>query len=139
MPSSVGSLTTHTLPLVGQYVQKLVLTGCDGLGSTQLRQLLTQCPNVRHLDVSYTPIGDCSFKRYAAAGMAVAGCRLSLGVVYRIDALLFIEKMTGGFTSVQCTRKELGATETLQQKCMIQCFGLELTQLLTLAFALSNY
>ena len=51
------------LPLVGQYVQKLVLTGCPGLGSAQLRQLLAACPNLRHLDVSYTPVGDCSFKR----------------------------------------------------------------------------
>ena len=49
---------------MGQYVQTLVLTGCQGLGSTQLRQLLVLCPNVRYLDVSYTPVGDCSFKRY---------------------------------------------------------------------------
>ncbi|XP_043225449.1 F-box/LRR-repeat protein 5-like isoform X1 [Amphibalanus amphitrite] len=63
------SLTAHTLPLVGQYVQKLVLAGCQGLGSTQLRQLLVLCPNVRHLDVSYTPIGDCSFKRLPPAAL----------------------------------------------------------------------
>ncbi|XP_037076857.1 F-box/LRR-repeat protein 5-like [Pollicipes pollicipes] len=64
-----AALTNQTLPLVGRHVHWLELTGSRCLDSRQLRRLLSRCPNVRRLDVSYTNIGDAAFKSLPAGAL----------------------------------------------------------------------
>ena len=54
----------HVLPRIGDRVQQLVLAGGLHLSSQVLRSMLILCPNVQHLDVSYTNITDIAFKGF---------------------------------------------------------------------------
>lgn len=54
----------HALMRIGDGVQKLVVAGGLNLSSAMLHSMLILCPNVQHLDVSYTYINDLAFKGY---------------------------------------------------------------------------
>ena len=47
---------------MGDGVQRLVVAGSHHLSGTLLQSMLALCPNIRHLDASYTHITDISFK-----------------------------------------------------------------------------
>ncbi|KAK8759533.1 hypothetical protein V5799_002840 [Amblyomma americanum] len=55
-------LVKHFLPIVGRGVRKIVLASSHALNSRLLRSILKLCPTVCHLDISYTDVGDTSFK-----------------------------------------------------------------------------
>lgn len=52
----------NALVRIGEGVQRLVVAGGLHLNSTILHSMLVLCPNVQHLDASYTNITDLSFK-----------------------------------------------------------------------------
>lgn len=58
----LNSLVKHLLPVVGAGVRKIVLSTSRALTSRLLRSILKLCPKVCHLDISYTHVGDTSFK-----------------------------------------------------------------------------
>lgn len=55
----------NALVRIGDGVQRLVVAGGLHLSSTILRSMLVLCPNIQHLDASYTNITDLSFKGLA--------------------------------------------------------------------------
>jgi len=55
----------YGLPRIGDGVQKLVVAGGLNLSSQTFRSMLILCPNIQHLDASYTSITDISFKGLA--------------------------------------------------------------------------
>ncbi|XP_055947771.1 F-box/LRR-repeat protein 5-like isoform X1 [Argiope bruennichi] len=59
---ALQSIVKHLLPLVGSGVQKIVISSSRSLTSSLLRSILILCPNVLHLDISYTSILDSAFK-----------------------------------------------------------------------------
>lgn len=58
----LNCLVKYLLPVVGSGVRKIVLSTSHVLNSRMLRSILKLCPSVHHLDISYTSIGDTSFK-----------------------------------------------------------------------------
>lgn len=54
----------NALVRIGEGVQRLVVAGGLNLSSTVLRSMLILCPNIQHLDASYTNVTDLSFKGY---------------------------------------------------------------------------
>jgi len=54
----------NALVRIGDGVQRLVVAGGLNLSSTILRSMLVLCPNIQHLDASYTNITDLSFKGF---------------------------------------------------------------------------
>ena len=52
----------NALVRIGEGVQRLVVAGGLNLSSTVLRSMLLLCPNIQHLDVSYSNVTDLSFK-----------------------------------------------------------------------------
>ncbi|CAN8025807.1 unnamed protein product [Ixodes persulcatus] len=58
----LASLAKHLLPVVGAGVRTVVLATSKALNNRLLRTILKHCPNIRHLDVSYTQTGDAAFK-----------------------------------------------------------------------------
>lgn len=56
------SFVRYGLPRIGDGVQKLVVAGGLNLSSQTFRSMLILCPNIQHLDASYTYITDISFK-----------------------------------------------------------------------------
>lgn len=52
---------------IGDGVQKLVVAGGLNLSSAMLHSMLILCPNIQHLDASYTYINDIAFKGYPYA------------------------------------------------------------------------
>ncbi|EEC02522.1 F-box/leucine rich repeat protein, putative [Ixodes scapularis] len=61
----LSSLAKHLLPVVGAGVRTVVLATSKALNNRLLRTILKHCPNVQHLDVSYTQTGDAAFKGWA--------------------------------------------------------------------------
>ena len=49
---------------MGDGVQRLVVAGGLNLSNSLLRSMLILCPNVQHLDISYTNITDLAFRGY---------------------------------------------------------------------------
>lgn len=58
------SFIRYGLVRMGDGVQHLDVAGGRHLSGSMLRSMLALCPNVRHLDASYTFITDISFKGY---------------------------------------------------------------------------
>lgn len=58
----LASLAKHLLPVVGAGVRTVILATSKALNNRLLRTILKHCPNVQHLDVSYTQTGDAAFK-----------------------------------------------------------------------------
>ncbi|CAN8001671.1 unnamed protein product [Ixodes hexagonus] len=58
----LSSLAKHLLPVVGSGVRTVVLATSKALNNRLLRTILKHCPNIQHLDVSYTQTGDAAFK-----------------------------------------------------------------------------
>jgi F-box/leucine-rich repeat protein 5 len=58
----ISRFTVNALVRIGEGVQRLVVAGGLHLNSTILRSMLVLCPNIKHLDASYTNITDLSFK-----------------------------------------------------------------------------
>lgn len=56
------SFVRYGLPRFGDAVKKLVVAGGLNLSSQTFRSMLILCPNIQHLDASYTYITDISFK-----------------------------------------------------------------------------
>uniref|UniRef100_A0A1E1X610 Putative leucine rich repeat some n=1 Tax=Amblyomma aureolatum TaxID=187763 RepID=A0A1E1X610_9ACAR len=82
------SLVKYFLPVVGRGVRKIVLATSHALNSRLLRSILKLCPMVRHLDISYTDVGDTSFKGLEESGACsqlehvdLSGCSLLTDVV----------------------------------------------------------
>lgn len=50
------------LPKVGSYLEELTITKCKSLNNNLARRILQLCPNLRALNLSYTPISDNSFR-----------------------------------------------------------------------------
>lgn len=50
------------LPRVGSYLTNLNLSNCKSLNNNMTRKILQLCPNLSVLDLSYTKVGDNSFK-----------------------------------------------------------------------------
>jgi len=52
----------HGLVRFGEGVQRLIVAGGLQLTSAMMHSMLMLCPNVAHLDASYTRITDLAFK-----------------------------------------------------------------------------
>lgn len=52
----------NALVRIGDGVKRLIVAGGLNLSSTVLHSMLLLCPNIQHLDASYTHITDLSFK-----------------------------------------------------------------------------
>ncbi|GIX84853.1 hypothetical protein CDAR_490711 [Caerostris darwini] len=59
---ALQSIIKYLLPQIGEGVQKIVMSSSRSLTSSLLRSILIMCPNVSHLDVSYTSVVDSAFK-----------------------------------------------------------------------------
>ncbi|XP_074644838.1 F-box/LRR-repeat protein 5-like [Tubulanus polymorphus] len=55
-------ITKYLLPKVGVGVKLLNLSHSKALSNELLRSILTYCPNLEHIDLSYTRISDAAFK-----------------------------------------------------------------------------
>uniref|UniRef100_A0A2L2XX96 Putative f-box and leucine-rich repeat protein 5 n=1 Tax=Parasteatoda tepidariorum TaxID=114398 RepID=A0A2L2XX96_PARTP len=66
-------ILNHLVPQIGAGVQKIVLSSSRGLTNNLLQSFLILCPNISHLDISYTDVSDSVFK-----GLKEYSCCLNL-------------------------------------------------------------
>ncbi|XP_069785386.1 F-box/LRR-repeat protein 5 isoform X2 [Narcine bancroftii] len=70
----------HLLPEVGPAVRSLVLADSSTLSSQMLRQILSACPNLEHLDLTQTAVTDSAFSRcgpgtcHSLSHLDLSGC-----------------------------------------------------------------
>ncbi|XP_056271258.1 F-box/LRR-repeat protein 5 isoform X2 [Pseudoliparis swirei] len=64
----LNGLLQNLLPAVGPAVRSMVLAYSSTVSSKMVRQILSFCPNIRHLDLTQTDVTDCAFDSWAALG-----------------------------------------------------------------------
>ncbi|KAJ8377129.1 hypothetical protein SKAU_G00077090 [Synaphobranchus kaupii] len=64
----LNGLIQNLLPAVGPSVKSLVLAYSSALSSKMVRQILSLCPNLTHLDLTQTDITDSAFDSWACLG-----------------------------------------------------------------------
>ncbi|TNN42863.1 F-box/LRR-repeat protein 5 [Liparis tanakae] len=64
----LNGLIQNLLPAVGPAVRSMVLAYSSTVSSKMVRQILSFCPNIRHLDLTQTDVTDCAFDSWAALG-----------------------------------------------------------------------
>ncbi|XP_072884730.1 LOW QUALITY PROTEIN: F-box/LRR-repeat protein 5 [Hemitrygon akajei] len=89
-------LMHHVLPQVGPSVRSLVLAYSTTVSSQMVRQILSACPRLEHLDLTQTPVTDSAFNR-CAPGSCRSLQHLDLSGCDRITdtALLHLSRALG--------------------------------------------
>ncbi|KZS10931.1 Uncharacterized protein APZ42_024579 [Daphnia magna] len=99
----------NALVRIGEGVQCLVVAGGLHLSSTILHSMLVLCPNIQHLDASYTNITDLSFKGLALKKACIylehldlTGCRFITDVGLERLGNCFKSPLARSFPSSKC-------------------------------------
>ncbi|XP_033123445.1 F-box/LRR-repeat protein 5-like [Anneissia japonica] len=67
------SIARHLLPVVGSSVETLLLANSCGITSSLLYKMLSNCPNLKILNVCHTRVSDVAFRGLGDGGL---GCKL---------------------------------------------------------------
>ncbi|XP_077464409.1 F-box/LRR-repeat protein 5 isoform X2 [Stigmatopora argus] len=74
----LDGMAQNLLPAVGSAVKSLVLAYGSTVSSKMVRQMLSLCPNVTHLDLTQTDVGDFAFDSWSFVGACATLERLDL-------------------------------------------------------------
>ncbi|XP_077572872.1 F-box/LRR-repeat protein 5 isoform X2 [Stigmatopora nigra] len=74
----LDGMAQNLLPAVGSAVKSLVLAYGSTVSSKMVRQMLSLCPNVTHLDLTQTDVGDLAFDSWSFVGACATLERLDL-------------------------------------------------------------
>ncbi|KAG9330455.1 hypothetical protein JZ751_024429 [Albula glossodonta] len=83
----LNGIIQNLLPAVGPSVQSIVLAYSSALSSKMVRQILSLCPNLTHLDLTQTDVTDSAFDSWASLGACVTLEHLDLSGCEKITDL----------------------------------------------------
>ncbi|XP_075943414.1 F-box/LRR-repeat protein 5 [Anarhichas minor] len=64
----LNGIIQNLLPAVGPSVKSIVLAYSSTVSSKMVRQILSLCPNITHLDLTQTDVTDCAFDSWSSLG-----------------------------------------------------------------------
>ncbi|KAG9331563.1 hypothetical protein JZ751_018835 [Albula glossodonta] len=83
----LNGIIQNLLPAVGPSVKSIVLAYSSALSSKMVRQILSLCPNLTHLDLTQTDVTDSAFDSWASLGACVTLEHLDLSGCEKITDL----------------------------------------------------
>ncbi|KAJ8397459.1 hypothetical protein AAFF_G00437350 [Aldrovandia affinis] len=83
----LNGIIQNLLPTVGPSIKSIVLAYSSALSSKMVRQILSLCPNLTHLDLTQTDVTDSAFDSWASLGACVALEHLDLSGCEKITDL----------------------------------------------------
>ncbi|XP_061833482.1 F-box/LRR-repeat protein 5 isoform X1 [Nerophis lumbriciformis] len=64
----INGIINNLLPAVGSYVKSVVLAYASTISCKMVRQILSLCPNMSHLDLTQTDVTDLTFDSWSSLG-----------------------------------------------------------------------
>ncbi|XP_014863383.1 PREDICTED: F-box/LRR-repeat protein 5 [Poecilia mexicana] len=99
----LNGIIQHLLPTVGSSVKSMILAYSSTVSSKMVRQILSLCPNITHLDLTQTDVTDFAFDSWSFLGacrslehLDLSGCekitdqtlkRLSVGLGHPVSSI----------------------------------------------------
>ncbi|MBN3322098.1 FBXL5 protein, partial [Atractosteus spatula] len=114
--SLLYGMVQHLLPVVGPSVKSLVLAYSSTVSSKMVRQMLSLCPNLTHLDLTQTDITDSAFDSWSFLGSCQTLEHLDLSGCEKITDMT-LKKLSlalGDLTSLK-------ENERLHKNCQNKC------------------
>ncbi|XP_068448826.1 F-box/LRR-repeat protein 5 isoform X2 [Clinocottus analis] len=91
----LNGLVQNLLPAVGPAVKSIVLAFSSTASSKMVRQILSFCPNISHLDLTQTHVSDCAFDSWASLGACVSLEHLDLSGCDKISDYAMLKLSVG--------------------------------------------
>ncbi|XP_037326097.2 F-box/LRR-repeat protein 5 [Pungitius pungitius] len=100
----LDGIIQNLLPAVGPSVRSIVLAYSSTVSSKMLRQILSLCPNITHLDLTQTDVTDCAFDSWSSLGACLSLEHLDLSGCEKITdhTLKKLSVGLGDLTSSSC-------------------------------------
>ncbi|KAM9832133.1 LOW QUALITY PROTEIN: F-box/LRR-repeat protein 5 [Neosynchiropus ocellatus] len=105
----LNGIIQNLLPAVGLSVRSMVLAYSSTVSSKMIRQIITLCPNITHLDLTQTDVTDSAFDSWSSLGTCFSLEHLDLSGCEKItdQTLKRLSVGLGDLTSSSCLDKRL--------------------------------
>ncbi|MBN3307486.1 F-box/LRR-repeat protein 5 [Amia ocellicauda] len=113
--SLLYGMIQHLLPVVGSSVKSVVLAYSSAVSSKMVRQILSLCPNLMHLDLTQTDITDSAFDSWSSLGSCKTLEHLDLSGCDKITDMM-LKKLSQGLGDLT-TPDENEGKGGLSKKC----------------------
>nr|XP_040040640.1 F-box/LRR-repeat protein 5 [Gasterosteus aculeatus aculeatus] len=100
----LDGIIQNLLPAVGPSVKSIVLAYSSTVSSKMVRQILSLCPNITHLDLTQTAVTDCAFDSWSSFGACLSLEHLDLSGCEKITdhTMKKLSVGLGDLTSSSC-------------------------------------
>ncbi|KAM8874541.1 F-box/LRR-repeat protein 5 [Spinachia spinachia] len=100
----LDGIIQNLLPAVGPCVKSIVLAYSSTVSSKMVRQILSLCPNITHLDLTQTDVTDCAFDSWSSLGACLSLEHLDLSGCQKITdhTMKKLSVGLGDLTSSSC-------------------------------------
>ncbi|XP_041861360.1 F-box/LRR-repeat protein 5 [Melanotaenia boesemani] len=105
----LNGIIQNLLPAVGLSVKSIILAYSSTVSSKMVRQILSLCPNITHLDLTQTDVTDLAFDSWSSLGACRSLVHLDLSGCEKItnNTLQKLSVGLGDLTSSNCSDKRL--------------------------------
>ncbi|KAM9384724.1 F-box/LRR-repeat protein 5 [Pholidichthys leucotaenia] len=103
----LNGIIQNLLPVVGPFVKSIILAYSSTVSSKMVRQILSLCPNITHLDLTQTDVTDFAFDSWSSLGACRSLEHLDLSGCEKITdhTLMKLSVGLGDLTSSTCGDK----------------------------------